>query len=154
MVISQTVRKMIIIMAVTGLIIIVGGIVYFFVTAADVIYAEGVVALSPATMAVYFTFGVISTTLLNIVKTIWLEQAVEKATHISESTKAANYVRKQYFFRFLLTGVVLVGAAQIPVIQFFWGAVFGVFTFHPAKYSLGALAKDEIKKEIPAKEGE
>ena len=124
--ISETVRKMIIVMLFAALLIIVAGIVI------SVFY--------PVIQVFAFALGVMLTTALNILKVVWLERAVEKALSMEDQTAAGNFIRLQYLLRTLLTGLVLVVAALVPFIDL-WGAVAGIFTFHAAKYSLGFIHK-------------
>jgi len=129
--VSATVERMIKIMLVAGLIIAAAGAAY----------------LRSFDAAVLFGAGVFLTTVLNIVKTIWMERTVERvSTLVSFSDEAAGsrYFMVQQMLRQLLTGVVLILAALAPFegMYLFWGAVFGIFTYHPAKHALWQLAKN------------
>jgi len=128
--ISETVRKMIMVMLVTALVMAVAG------TVASVFYPIH---------SLHFAIGVLLTTGLNIIKVIWLEHAVEKAVAMDDQTAASNYIRMQYLLRLLLTGLILVFAAVMAnrmfVPSLLWGAVIGIFTFHAAKYALVFIVK-------------
>ena len=128
--VSTVVKKMVIIMLVAAAVFIfIAVLISFF---------------HPIIEPLPFSIGVLLSTLLNIVKVVWLEQAVEKAADMEDEKAAGNYIRAQYLLRFVLTAVVLVAAALISQgHNVVWGAVVGLFTFHPAKYSLGAIAKAE-----------
>ena len=128
--VSYTVRKMIMIMLIAAAVVIAGGIVI------DVFFHFW--------QALPFALGVLFTTALNIVKTVWLEQVVQRASYIEDQRRASGYIRKHHFFRFLLTGVVLIVATTSSYNELVWGAVIGLFTFHPAKYALGSIANQEI----------
>jgi len=126
--ISDTVKKMIVVMLVTAAIMIIAGIVastYYF-----------------ALLPVPFAFGVLLTTFHNIIKVVWLEQAVDKSVAMEDKVTAGNYIRVQYLLRLLFTGLVLVIAIFIPAIDFL-GAAIGIFTFHAAKWSLGFIVKTD-----------
>jgi predicted outer membrane lipoprotein len=118
---SGTVRKMAAVMMASGLIISVAGFVFSL--------------FQPLIHPFNFTLGVLLTTGLNIVKAVWLERVVERAVAMENQDAAANLIRVQYLLRFLFTGLVLVFAALVPVVDL-WGAVAGIFTFHAAKYYL------------------
>jgi len=128
MAISVTVRKMIMVMLVAGMVMAIGGAVL------SVFYP----VINPFT----FSAGVLLTTVLNIVKVVWLERAVEKAVGMEDQTAAGNFIRLQYLLRMLLTGLTLFAAVVIPFVEL-WGAVVGLFTFHAAKYSLGFIIKED-----------
>ena len=125
---SNTVNKMIVIMLAAALIIIIAG------AAASVFYP--VISILP------FSLGVLLMTSLNIVKVVWLEKAVQKAVDMEDQTIAGNYIRMQYLFRLLLTGLVFVIAIIVPIIDL-WGALAGIFTFHAAKYALVFIVKTD-----------
>ena len=128
--ISNTVHKMIVVMLVAALIIIIAGAVAF------VFY--------PVISVLPFSLGVLLMTGLNIVKVIWLEQAVQKAVDMEDQVAAGNYIRMQYLFRLLLTGLVFIIAILVPIIDL-WGALAGIFTFHAAKYALAFIVKTDDK---------
>ena len=126
--ISPTVKKMILIMLATGLIMaVIGAIVS---THVEVI------------TAIPFAAGVFLSTALNIIKIIWLERVVSAAAKLEEEKSASNLVRLHYVLRLLFTALVLVGGAIAPFIDL-WGLVIGLFTYHPAKYALGVFIKNE-----------
>jgi len=125
--ISNTVQKMIIVMLVTALIMIITGAIV------SVFYP-----VIPSLL--FFALGVLLTTCLNIVKVVWLEKSVQKAATMEDPATAGNYIRLQYLLRFLFTGLVLIFAVLVPVIDL-WGALVGIFTFHVAKYSLPLIIK-------------
>lgn len=134
MIISSTVRKMIMVMLVSAAIFIA---VAFFIS------------LQHAVLDIFpFAFGVLLSTAINIVKVVWLERAVDRATNMDDEKAAGAYIRGQYLLRFLMTGGILVAAAILSEgPSLLWGAVVGLFTFHPAKYSLAHIVKTEYKKD-------
>jgi hypothetical protein len=81
------------------------------------------------------------TTLLNIVRTAWLEIAINKALTMDE-TRGANYMRVQYLLRFISLGLVLLLAVYVPFLDIF-GAIFGVFTFHIAAFAMLLITKGD-----------
>ena len=115
-------------MLVTSLVMSIGGIIGSF-------YISTLHALP-------FILGVILTTCLNIVKVIWLERAVNATVNLEDQKAAARQIRLHYVLRLLLTLLVLLAAVFIPFIDL-WGAVVGLFTFHPAKYALGVFIKTD-----------
>ena len=132
--ISNTVHKMIVIMLITALIMIfVGAVVSVFYPFIPSIFS--------------FSLGILLTTCLNIVRVVWLDRVVQRAVDMDDSVTAGNYVRFQYLFRFLLTGLVFIFAIIVPVIDL-WGALVGVFTFHAAKYALIFIVKKEDKNTV------
>ena len=80
-----------------------------------------------------FALGVALTSALNALKVVMLERAVAKAVDMSDLEAGKNYMRGQYFLRFLFTGLVLAAAAIAPDnIVNIWGAAAGIFTFQIA----------------------
>ena len=124
---SLLVRKMSVVMLITALIMIIAGAV------ASVYFPD----LSP----IPFSFGVLLSTGLNIIKVIWLDRAVKNAVNMTDQSAASNYIKLQYLLRFLFTALILIIAVFVPFIDFL-GAVIGLFTFHVAKYALGSMLKD------------
>ncbi|MCL2031452.1 MAG: hypothetical protein FWG93_07885, partial [Oscillospiraceae bacterium] len=65
-----------------------------------------------------------------------LERAVARTVEMEEK-QGVNYIRMQYFLRYLLTGAVLAAAAFAPDnILSLWGAIAGVVTLPLAVYAL------------------
>ena len=127
--ISNTVHKMIRVMLITALVMVAAGAV--------------VSAFYPIIPSIlFFSFGILLTTCLNIVKVVWLEQAVQKAVDMEDPATAGSYIRIQYLLRFLLTGLVFIFAILVPFIDL-WGALVGLFTFHVAKYTLRSIIKSD-----------
>ena len=122
--ISPAVKKMIIIMLGTALLMIIAGVIASF-------YIE-------VLQAVPFVLGVFISTSLNIIKVIWLERAVIAAVKLDDKKSASNLVRLHYVLRLLFTALVLIGGAFLPFIDL-WGLLIGLFTYHPAKYALGVF---------------
>jgi len=105
-----------------------------------------------ATSAVYyrsfeflpFAIGTSLVVALNIIKVIMLDRAVDKALAMTEGKDAGNYIRLQYFLRFILTGAVLVFAAVSPYVNL-WGAVAGIFTMPIAAHLMRFFHGEELK---------
>jgi len=100
--------------------------------------------------ALYFAFGVILTSSLNVLKIIMLERTVNKVVGMDEPDAGKNYVRLQYLLRYILTGAVLLAAGLISVYVHppfinIWGAVAGIFTLQIAVISVRAMRMDENK---------
>ena len=84
-----------------------------------------------------FALGASLVVALNIIKVVMLDRAVDKALTMTEGKDASNYIRLQYFLRFILTGAVLVFVAVSPDHYLnLWGGVAGVFTMPVAAYSM------------------
>lgn len=128
--ISAIVLKMIVAMIAAAAIMIVAGFII------PVVYSFDLVPL-------YFMFGVAISTAVNIVKVVWLEQTALKSANMPDEQAAANYVRGQYLLRYVFTFVVLFGAAILGPVSLLWGAIFGIFTYHVAKYAMIAIVKQE-----------
>ena len=126
--ISLTVKKMILIMLATGIVMVVIG----------TIASAHIEILS----AVPFAIGIFVSTTLNIIKIIWLERVVSAVAKLEDEKAASNLVRLHYVLRLLFTALVLVGGAFAPFVDL-WGLVIGLFTYHPAKYALGVFIKNE-----------
>jgi len=92
-----------------------------------------------------FATGALLVVALNIVKIVMLDHAVDKALTMTEGKSAGNYMRVQYFLRFILTGAVLVFAATSPYINL-WGAVAGVFTMPVAAYSMKIFYGNDVNQ--------
>ena len=107
-----------------------------------IIVASGVYYRSFAFLP--FAIGASLVVALNIVKVIMLDRAVDKALNMTEASDAGNYIRVQYFLRFILTGAVLVFAATSPYINL-WGAVTGIFTMPIAAYSMKLFLGNDAK---------
>lgn len=126
--ISKTVWKMIVVMLVSALVLIIAGAI------ASLHF--------PLIRPIAFALGVMLTSALNVLKTIWMERTAYAVANVEDQARAVNMIRIQYFIRFLLTAVVLVIAVYVPFIDL-WGAVAGIFTFHAARYALYFIIKAE-----------
>ena len=63
--------------------------------------------------AIPFTFGVLITSGLNIIKLRMLERTVHKVVYMEDPEMGKNVVRLQYLLRYFLTGAVLVAVGLI-----------------------------------------
>jgi len=127
---SNTVRKMILIMLVSALVIAIGGVIV------AMFFSE---TLEP----ILFGVGVFISTGINIIKVIWLEQAVEVATAMEDGQMATNHIRKHSLLRFVFMTAVLITIGLVGNVNLLLGAIFGLFTFYPAKYALPIIIKGE-----------
>jgi len=97
-------------------------------------------------LAVEFGLGILMACGLNIAKVLMLKYAVDKATTMA--TGVSGFTGGMYMLRFLLTGVVLVGAYFLsgdePHMLFF-GAAVGLLAMPIASYVLRFFIKDEDK---------
>lgn len=127
---KDAVRKMILVMLAAAFVIIIVGTIFS--------------GRFPAITPLPFAVGVLLTTALNIVKTLWLERIAEKLVLMEDQSAAGNYVRVQYMLRMVLTAAILTLAAIAPDhIISMWGAVLGIFTFHAGKYSLAFTTNND-----------
>jgi len=83
--------------------------------------------------ALYFAIGVILSSSLNVGKVFLLERTVQKTLEMDNPTTGKNYVRFQFFLRYVCTGLILAGAGLIstyvdPPFINIWGAIAGIFT--------------------------
>jgi len=83
--------------------------------------------------ALFFAFGVVLTSALNVLKVYMLERTVQNTLEIDDVSTGKNYVRLQYLLRYALTGAVLLVAGLIwinvdPPFINIWGAIAGIFT--------------------------
>lgn len=125
MILSEPAKKMILVIGISSLIIIGIGVVFY-----------------RSFSAVPFAIGVLLTAALNIFKVFMVERTVNKTLDLVEETDGKNFVRIQYFLRYLLTGAVLVIAALTPFIDL-WGAVAGILTFQIAVYAVKLMKFDD-----------
>jgi hypothetical protein len=107
-------------------------IILFIGIVAIIIIVAGA-AIYRSIEAIYFAFGVILTSSLNVLKILLLDRAVRKAIDSNEPKVGSNYIRVQQIIRYLLTGTVLLAAGLIsvyinPPFINIWGAVAGIFT--------------------------
>ena len=109
-------KRMVMMIGAAALVMILGGIVFF-----------------RSIEALYFAFGVILTSALNVLKVFMLERTVGKTLEMDKESRGETYLRLQGVFRFFLTAVVLLGVGLVqiyahpPFINVF-GVIFGLFT--------------------------
>jgi hypothetical protein len=83
--------------------------------------------------ALYFAFGVILTSGLNVLKVYMLERTVARTLEMDQESKGENYVKLQNLLRFGITAVVLLGVGLVQIYAYppfinIFGAIFGLFT--------------------------
>jgi len=111
--------KMILLITCLSLLVIVGGVVFFHLSAA-----------SQINDAVPFGVGVIMAMALNVIKVMWLKKTINKTVDMSVPTAAGRFYQLQYFLRLVLTAVVLAIAALAPDnFVNLLGVIIGIFTF-------------------------
>ena len=125
-------KKMILFIGIAALFIIAGG-----------------AAIYRSLDALYFAFGVILTSSLNIFKVFLLERAVKKTTSLEIPDAGKNYIRIQYLLRYLLTGIVLLAAGLIstyvdPPFINVWGAAAGIFTMQISLIIVRSMKLNEV----------
>ena len=117
---SRTTKNIMFMICAAALVIIVGGAIFY-----------------RSIEALYFAFGVILTSALNVLKIYMLERTVNRTLDMDDKETGSNFVRLQYLVRYFLTGAVLLGVGLIwlyvePPFINIWGAVLGVFTLQIA----------------------
>jgi hypothetical protein len=117
---SRTTKNIMFMICAAALVIIVGGAVFY-----------------RSIEALYFAFGVVLTSALNVLKIYMLERTVNRTLDMDDKETGSNFVRLQYLVRYFLTGAVLLGVGLIwlyvePPFINIWGAVLGVFTLQIA----------------------
>ena len=113
---SRLGKRMVFFVGVSALVFILAGVVYY-----------------RSIDALFFAFGVILTSALNVLKVYMLENTARKTLDIEDQKEGKNFVRFQYLIRYFLTAAVLLGVGLIhmyadPPFINIWGAVFGIFT--------------------------
>jgi len=88
-----------------------------------------------------FAAGVFAAAGLNALKVILLDLAVTKAANMDHKDSAANYMRGQYFVRFLLSAVILYFAVTTSFISL-WGLAAGLSTMYISGFSMKFLHKE------------
>lgn len=119
---SLPAKKMLIIIAISAGIMIVGGILICIF-----------VPTIPSGEALPVTLGIVLSTALNAVKVLLLERTVRRVMELETPKESKGYISAQYIIRYLLTGVILVVAAVTPFINL-WGAIAGIFTMQAAVF--------------------
>jgi len=99
--------------------------------------------------AIYFAFGAILTSALNVLKVVLLERTVKKAVDIEEPETGKNYVRLQYLLRYFLTGIVLLAVGLVtayanPPFINIWGAIAGIFTLQISVIVVRSMKFEEV----------
>ena len=90
--------------------------------------------------AIGFALGVGMSLILNIGKVVWLKHCVNRATNM-EPGAAGAYISINYLMRFVLTGLVLVAAHFLPVVDMF-GAAVGLLSMPFANYAVHFLNRN------------
>ena len=93
--------------------------------------------------SVGFALGVGVAAGLNIVKVILLKFTVKRVINM-ESAMASSFTGSMYMARFLLTGLVLVAAHFLPVVDLF-GAAIGMLSLPIASYAIKFFIKQDDK---------
>jgi len=88
-----------------------------------------------------FAAGALLGSSLNVLKIILIERTFDKAPGMDVKV-IKNYTGLQYFFRFILTGAVLMFAALNEYVSL-WGAVAGVCTLQVAALAMKFLYKND-----------
>jgi len=79
-----------------------------------------------------FALGALLGAALNILKVILLDHTVKRVIAMGQKN-AENYVRFQHFLRFLLTGLLFGASAFLPFINI-WGTAAGICTMQIAVF--------------------
>lgn len=117
---SETSKKMIILMGILFLIECIAGVIFF----------------NTVSSSIGFIIGLLIGTGLSIIKLILLEKALIKSMEMEKKT-ASTYINRQYFFRYLITAIVLViSAINHPTINLF-GVGIGLINMQISAYIYG-----------------
>jgi len=140
--ISKMSGKMIQMVGISALVFMLGGAVFYRSLA-----------------AFPFALGVLIPAALNMLKIYMLDRTVNKVVDMDDPNTGKNYVRMQYLFRYLLTGLVLLAIGLIhtntdPPLISIWGAVAGVFTMQISVIICRSKKYDEEDVSIDSKSGE
>ena len=105
--------------------------------AVALVFIIGGIVFHRSIEALYFAFGVILTSALNVGKMCMLERTIGKTLEMDDQEIGKTHVRLQYMFRYFITIVVLLGISLVnvfvdPPFISIWGAVFGLFTLQIA----------------------
>ena len=117
------------------------------VCASAVMMAAGFIFLRPY-YAVGFALGVGVVCILNIVKVYMLRFTVGRVVGM-ETSAASGFTGVMYLARFLLTGLVLVGAHFLPRVDLF-GAAIGLLAMPIASYAINFFVKRDEKNRAAA----
>jgi len=130
-------RVIIVIIALSALIIIGGGIFH------------------RSSNAIFFAVGVLVSMGINIVRVIWLRQSVIKAVAMEDSASASNHIRIHRLLRFLFAFVILLGMHLIFGSEvMLWGAVFSIFTLTIAMHSMHFFVRNSSNNDKVIEESE
>ena len=109
----------------------------------SIVIAVGGVFLYPYPVA--FVVGVALATVTNVAKVFLLKRAIEKVSTMTDSNKAKIYFSGQYFFRMVLTGIMLLGAWALPdAVVSLVGAAVGLFAYMIAMHLLKFILPKEF----------
>ena len=117
---SRTSKNIIIMIGLAALAMIIGGVIFY-----------------RSIHALYFAFGVIITSSLNVGKVFLLEKTVTNTLELQDENAGRNYVKLQFMLRYVITALVLLGVGLInlyvnPPFISIWGTLFGMFTLQVA----------------------
>jgi len=93
-----------------------------------------------SSLAVGFALGIGISMALNLVKILWLKRCVNRAVNM-ETAAAGAYISINYVLRYVLTGLVLVAAHFLPVVDMF-GAAIGLLSMPFANYAVHFLNRN------------
>ena len=98
----------------------------------SILMMAGGAAFFRSSFAIGFGLGVGMSMALNIVKILWLKRCVNRAVGM-ETASAGAYISINYILRYVLTGLVLVAAHFLPIVDMF-GAAIGLLSMPFANY--------------------
>jgi len=124
----------------------------------SILMMVGGAAVLRSSYAVGFALGVGMTMVLNLVKIVWLKYCVTRAVSM-ETGAGGAFISIHYILRFVLTGLVIVAAHFLPVVDMF-GAAVGLLSLPFSNYAVhfftgrrnpgGTQIPDDINKEEPS----
>ena len=133
-------KKMIISLIVAGILITIGGAVYFlFATRVNGEFYYAQTLRRTAGFGLGVAVGIIA----NIMKLYMLERSVHKIRNSENAGHAKTTAQLQHLLRFGLTAACLAFAALVPFVDFF-GAIFGVLSAPVILYVISIVKRREL----------
>jgi len=113
----------------------------------SVLMMAGGAAFFRSHFAIGFALGVAMSMALNLVKIEWLKRCVNRAAKM-DTAKAGAFISANYIMRYVLTGLVLVAAHFLPVVDMF-GAAIGLLSLPFANYVVNFASRRNRPDETP-----
>ncbi|MCL2056554.1 MAG: ATP synthase subunit I [Oscillospiraceae bacterium] len=102
--------------------------------AVSAVFAVGAVIYYRSTDALPFVIGLVMLAAVNVLKAVLLDKSVNRVSGMEEKD-GRNFMRGGYLLRLVITGAALLFAALSDAVSI-WGAVAGICTWQIAAYML------------------